>query len=72
MYQALEVPELWIYRRGLLRLYVLTPGGYQDSLTSPTFPDIDVKEIFPQYIERAWQAGSSVALKDFENFLQAL
>jgi Uma2 family endonuclease len=72
IYQVLAVPELWIYRQGLLRIYVLTPDGYQDSLTSPTFPDVDVKKILPNYVERAWSAGSSIALREFSEFLKSL
>lgn len=72
IYQTLKVPELWIYRQGALKLYVLEPAGYQESLTSPTFPDVDVKTIFPNYIERAWSNGSSMALREFRNFLKSL
>lgn len=72
IYQTLAVPELWIYRQGALKIYVLTPEGYQDSVNSPTFPDMDVKNIFPRYVERAWNAGSSRALREFGQFLQSL
>ncbi len=72
VYQTLAVPELWIYRQGALMIYVLTPEGYQDSLTSPTFPDVDVKNILPSYVERAWSAGSSMALREFGEFLKSL
>lgn len=70
IYRILEVPELWIYRQNVLTIYVLLKGDYQERLTSPTFPDIDVKNIFPQYVERAWRTCSSVALREFEQFLK--
>jgi len=69
VYRVLQVPEVWIYRQGTLSVYVLTTAGYQDSLTSPTFPDVDVKTELPRYVERAWAEGSSVALREFEQFL---
>ena len=72
IYQTLAVPEVWIYRQGGLTIYVLTPEGYQDNLSSPIFPNIDLKKLLPQYIERAWIAGSSVALREFEEFLKSL
>lgn len=72
IYQTLAVPELWIYRQGALNIYVLKPDGYKDSGSSPTFPDIDVKNILPRYVERAWKAGSSMALREFEQFLKSL
>jgi len=69
VYQTLAIPELWIYRQGTLKIYQLTPQGYQDCSISPTFPTVDVKNLLPKYVERAWTAGSSVALREFENYL---
>jgi Uma2 family endonuclease len=70
VYEILGVPEVWIYRQASLSVYVLTAAGYEDRTTSPTFPAVDVKNLLPQYVERAWTAGSSVALREFEAFLQ--
>lgn len=72
VYQTLAVPELWIYRQGVLMIYLLTQGSYQESLVSPTFSGIDVKNIFLKYVERAWSAGSSMALREFDQFLKSL
>ena len=72
IYRVLAVPELWIYRQGVLSIYVLELDEYQDSSTSPTFPDCDVKGILPKYVERAWNAGSSIALREFEASLQSV
>ena len=72
IYQTLAVPEVWIYRQGILTIYRLSSEGYQDSLTSSIFPNIDVKHLLPSYVERAWIAGSSVALREFEVFLRSL
>lgn len=69
IYQMLTVPEVWIYRQGQLSVYVLTAEGYEDSTQSPTFPTVDVKAVLPKYVERAWSAGSSVALREFEAFI---
>lgn len=69
VYQILAVPEVWIYREGSLQIYVLSAEGYRDSQTSPTFPDVDVRAVLPRYVEKAWAAGSSVALREFEQFL---
>jgi hypothetical protein len=43
---------------------------YQESSNSPTFPGIAVKQLIPKYVERAWEAGSSIALREFENKLR--
>lgn len=70
IYQTLVVPEAWIYCQGALGVYVLNPAGYEDRDASPTFPTVNVKAVLPQYVERAWTAGSSVALREFERWLQ--
>ena len=72
VYRTLVVPEVWIYRQGILKIHVLTPEGYQDRLTSPMFEGIDIKKLLPQYVERSWREGSSVALREFEAFLKSL
>lgn len=71
VYQTLAVPEVWVYCQGHLSLYVLTAEGYEDRSSSPTFPTVDVKKRLPEYVERAWAAGSSVALREFEQVLKA-
>jgi hypothetical protein len=37
--------------------------------TSLIFPDFLIKEIVTQYVSRAWQVGSSVALREFSQTL---
>ncbi|MEO0986190.1 MAG: Uma2 family endonuclease [Cyanobacteria bacterium J06639_14] len=72
IYQTLAVPEVWIYRQQQLSIYVLTPDGYEDRRISSTFPTVDVKTVLPEYVERAWKEGSSVALRAFEQYRQSL
>ncbi|MGC1307345.1 MAG: Uma2 family endonuclease [Phormidesmis sp.] len=71
VYRVLAVPELWIYKQGVLKIYVLVEGDYQERLTSPTFPSVDVKNIFPQYTEQAWPTCSSMALREFNDWLKS-
>jgi Uma2 family endonuclease len=72
VYQTLAVPEVWIYRQTHLSIYVLTTEGYEDRPSSPTFPSVDVNNLLPEYVERAWAAGSSVARREFEQVLNSL
>jgi Uma2 family endonuclease len=65
-YQAIAVPELWIYDSGKLSIYLLRDGKYIKSDTSPTFPNIPLTQIIPTVVERAWQVGSVQALEEFE------
>ncbi|NUQ64453.1 MAG: Uma2 family endonuclease [Pirellulales bacterium] len=68
-YVPLRVPELWIYREDSLHIYLFDGQHYRESPDSPTFPGIPVRRLIPEYVERAWQAGSSVALRQFETAL---
>ncbi len=65
-YEAIAVPELWLYDSGKLTIYLLTQGQYIKSDTSPTFPNIPLTQIIPATVERAWQVGSVEALEEFE------
>jgi Uma2 family endonuclease len=65
-YQLLKIPELWIYRRESLKIYLLQGESYQESEKSRLFPDIDIKNILPYYVELGWTQGASVALRQFE------
>lgn len=65
-YEAIAVPELWVYDRGKLTIYLLRDGKYIKSETSPTFPNIPITQIIPGVVERAWQVGSYQALEEFE------
>lgn len=65
-YEILKVPELWIYRQGILKVYLLGGESYRESAVSGLFPEIDVPKILPKYVELGWNEGSSVALRQFE------
>ena len=67
-YQALRVPELWIYKDSKLKIYVLQ-GKYIESKTSPIFPDVAIADIIPRYMQRAMEVGVSQALEEFEALL---
>ncbi|MBR8830482.1 MAG: hypothetical protein N5P05_000044 [Chroococcopsis gigantea SAG 12.99] len=68
-YSSIAVPELWIYRPPQLLIYVLSGEQYDEKERSTLFSEIDIKNILPTYIERAWLQGSSLALREFELFL---
>lgn len=68
-YQTIGIPELWIYRRKTLLIYLFDGQQYQEG-DSSIFPNIPVKQLLPQYVERAWEAGSSIALREFETELR--
>lgn len=65
-YQAIGVPELWIYDHGQFTIYLLNNGTYGKSDHSPTFPDLALMQIIPTAVERAWQVGNVQALEELE------
>jgi hypothetical protein len=50
-------------------IYGLDAAGYHELNQSILLPDFSVKRLMPQFIECAWLAGSSVALREFEYLL---
>jgi Uma2 family endonuclease len=69
-YQAIAVPEVWIYANGGLKIYVLQAGVYIQSKTSPLFPQLPIVEWIELSIQQAWRMGSLQALEEFEARLQ--
>ncbi len=69
-YEPLRVPEVWIYRKNRLHIYLFHGRHYREASESPTFPGLPVRQWIPKYVRRAWQAGSSVALREFEKTLR--
>jgi Uma2 family endonuclease len=65
-YEAIGVPELWIYSSGKFAIYLLQNGSYVTSEISPIFPNLPLTQMIPTGVERAWQVGSVQALEEFE------
>ena len=69
-YISLAIPEVWIYKSNELQIYRFTDNHYIETDTSLAFPDFSIKEIVTHYVDRAWQVGASVALREFSQTLQ--
>jgi Uma2 family endonuclease len=69
-YRAIGARELWVYRRDQLLIYEFDGRGYQERSVSGQFPGYDVKALMVRFVERGWQVGSSVAVREFEEFLR--
>ncbi|MFB2836679.1 Uma2 family endonuclease [Floridanema evergladense] len=70
-YQTIAPVELWIYRQNQLLIYHFDSQQYQESQISHWFPNYNLKNLIPQYIDRGWQIGSSIALREFEEVLRS-
>ena len=56
IYARLEVPEIWCYDSGELKIYQLQNGEYQEAQISLVFPNLAVQEI-PILIEKNRSLG---------------
>ncbi|OUL24257.1 hypothetical protein BV372_28920 [Nostoc sp. T09] len=65
-YEAIAVPELWIYNSKKLSIYLLKNGHYIQSENSPTFPNLPLTQMIPATVERAWLVGIVQALEEVE------
>ncbi|ELS03344.1 Protein of unknown function (DUF820) [Xenococcus sp. PCC 7305] len=68
-YICLAIPEVWIYKKGELKIFQFQGHTYLETDTSRIFPDFPVQQTIPQYVNRAWQIGSSGALREFNQLL---
>ncbi|WP_413175833.1 Uma2 family endonuclease [Anabaena azotica] len=71
-YEAIGVPELWIFDSGKLSIYLLQVGKYIKSEKSQYFEDVDIIKIIPDTVERSWQVGSFQALEEFTNIYPSI
>jgi Uma2 family endonuclease len=69
-YQAIAVPEVWIYANKNLKIYGLQAGEYVASETSMIFPTLPIIQWVQQAVDRAWIVGSLQALEELEEILR--
>jgi len=69
-YQTIQVPEVWIFADGRLKIYVLEGDGYRESVASPTFPDLAMADLIPQFVQQAFVLGTRKMLRSLRQHLQ--
>ncbi len=62
-YAGIQVPEVWIYNKGKLKINLLNDGKYQESLTSLVFPDLPITQLILDRVQQALQEGTSQVLR---------
>lgn len=70
-YEAIAVPELWVYADGNLAFYRLQGRRYVESDDSPTFPELPVKRLILDAVAQVWTAGTPAVLQAFQVALEA-
>ncbi len=68
-YETIGVPELWIYHRDSLHIFLLMDGKYVESNDSLLFPNLEVKTLIPQLVKQGITIGASAMLREFRQFL---
>jgi Uma2 family endonuclease len=66
-YQAMRVPEIWIYRDRQLTINVLAGDSYQESNLSGIFPDLPIVTLIPELVQSAIDRGTSQMLRGLRN-----
>jgi Uma2 family endonuclease len=70
IYEALGVPELWIYNGEVLKIYQLQDQKYIESTASTNFPEIPVISAIPQYLEQSQTLGRSATIRAFRAWVR--
>lgn len=68
-YEALGVPELWIYNGRSLAIYILQNHQYITTNPSQIFPNLPIIEAIPHYLAQSKVQGRNTAIKAFRAWL---
>ena len=70
IYAALGVGELWRFEKGELQINILENQQYVQVATSPTFPDLPLREVIPEYLLRCKREGRNKTMKSFRAWVR--
>lgn len=70
IYQALQVPELWRFEQGQLEINVLQRGEYIAVEKSPSFPNLQLKKIIPEYLQQIKKDGRNKTMRAFRTWIK--
>ena len=62
IYKALEIKEVWLWKKGELKIYCLAQGYYTENKNSKLLPNLDI-ELFKTYLS---QPNLRLAIKEFK------
>ena len=69
IYAAIGVPEVWIYSKQQLKIYIFSDGNYQEKSISTHFPNLSLTILIPQLIEQAINEATSKMLRPLKSQL---
>jgi Uma2 family endonuclease len=68
-YLPYGIPEVWLFRKRLLKIYALQDGVYQMQSSSRYFPEVDFSQLIPRVLQAALERGTGVALRELRQLL---
>jgi Uma2 family endonuclease len=69
IYEKLNVPELWRFDGKNLEILILQNEHYYDSKMSLQFPQFTIKQLIPDYLQKAKTEGRNKAVKAFRQLV---
>ena len=70
IYEALQVPELWRFENRQLQINILQQGKYLEVENSPNFPNLPLRKIIPEYLDKVKQEGRNKTMKAFRALIR--
>lgn len=68
-YEALRVPEVWIYSSDRLQIFVFSGTEYKQVENSLAFPDFAISNLIPQLIQKGMSEGTRKMLGELKTNL---
>ena len=68
-YEALRVPEIWIYSSDRLQIFVFSGTEYKQVENSLAFPDFPISNLIPQLIQKGMSEGTRKMLGELKTNL---
>lgn len=68
-YLPYQVPEVWLFKKGQLLIYLLEGENYILQMSSRNFPAIDVSKVVNEALERTRSSNTSIAIRELREKL---
>ena len=70
IYEALQVLELWRFENRQLQINILQQGKYIEVENSPNFPNLPLRKIIPEYLDKVKSEGRNKTMKTFRALIR--
>ena len=70
IYEALQVLELWRFEKKQLQINILQQGKYLEVENSPNFPNLPLRKIISEYLDKVKSEGRNKTMKTFRALMR--